>query len=294
MEIKKFNEYSKNEQSELLMHWWYYYGKMPITLAEQDKFMELVEQDPNLIKNVALIAYARGEASQGLVQAIRRSKLEGFLDNVREISTTLEFEDYEEELESEFIKEMVGTINKPEPNVPMSEEQILETLRQLSQQDDAVLTSDKVIGIYKECLMHDDEVKNNEPLVDFTMAEGLRAITVFNTERLNSRKSDIIQMVDELPNIDAGPSFLALCMDKNGRQWTGDHGVMDLLVQLGIGVGALSYCLPRDMWTLLPGQVPMIIRNREKEQEAVAGNKPQEYQKVCNEILNLVNGKSEN
>lgn len=282
MEIKRFSEYTNDEQKQLLMHWWHYYGKLPVTLAEIEEFMEILDSDVNLIKNTALIFYAKGETSQDLVVAIRNGIKEQFFDQVREISTTLEFEDYEEELEKHFISEMVRTINNPEESKPMSLETILATIMQLEGKS-SPLTSENVINIYKECLLRENEVKDNEPLVDFLMAEGIMAVTVFNAERLSARKDDIVSMIDELANLEEGISFLTLCMDKNGRQWTGDHRVMDLLIQLGIGIDYLSYCLPRDMWKVFPGQMPYLIKGKEKEE--IIGNKPHEFKKLRDEMF---------
>ena len=44
MEIKRFSEYTNDEQKQLLMHWWHYYGKLPVTLAEIEEFMEILPQ----------------------------------------------------------------------------------------------------------------------------------------------------------------------------------------------------------------------------------------------------------
>ena len=50
---------------------------------------------------------------------------------------------------------------------------------------------------------------------------------VFNTERLNQHKPEIVEMIDEIANIDKGPHFLNMCTRKDGSLWTGEHFVVD-------------------------------------------------------------------
>ena len=50
---------------------------------------------------------------------------------------------------------------------------------------------------------------------------------VFNTERLNQHKPEIVEMIDEIANIDKGPHFLNMCTRKDGSLWTGEHLVVD-------------------------------------------------------------------
>ena len=45
LDVKRFNEYTKDEQMEIMFHWWHYYGKLPLSFAEMDKFKKLMEED---------------------------------------------------------------------------------------------------------------------------------------------------------------------------------------------------------------------------------------------------------
>jgi len=56
-----------------------------------------------------------------------------------------------------------------------------------------------------------------------------------------------------------GWSFLDACNDRNGAQWTSLHRTMDQLVCLGHAIGAVSFCLPREMWKILPGGMPYFV-----------------------------------
>lgn len=71
-------------------------------------------------------------------------------------------------------------------------------------------------------------------------------------------------MLDKLPEqfheaTGGGWSFLNACNDRHGNQWTGLHQRMEQLFQLGIALGRVSYCLPREFWSAMPGGVPYIV-----------------------------------
>ena len=299
LEIKKFSEYTNDEQMEILFHWWHYYGKLPLSFPEMEKFKELLDTDIEFVKNAALIAWARESASQDLVRAMR-GDLSGFRKQIKELASSKEFKDIEEFLESTFIEEVVRTYNNPEPSIPMSDEQLRDGLAEIfggtiddaniitismNEEEEAVLTSDKVHKIYRECLFKEDELVNGEPSADFTIGEGVRSNAVFNAERLAKRKNDIIAMIDELPDVDSGPSFVTLCFDKHGRHWTGLHSTMDLLMQLGTATEVITYPLPRELWPYIGG-VPLVLRVHGKENESLVTHKPKEFKKVRSDLEN--------
>ena len=130
LDVKRFDEYTKDEQMEIMFHWWHYYGKLPLSFAEMDKFKNLMEEDMEFVKNAALIAWARESASQDLVRAMR-TDLNGYKKHVKELASSKEFKDVEELLESTFVEEVVRTYNNPEPSIPMSEEQLLAGLAEM-------------------------------------------------------------------------------------------------------------------------------------------------------------------
>lgn len=303
--IKRFGEYTPDEQIELMFHWFHYYGKTPISLYELDKFKELMDKDMEFVRRAAIVAWAREEMTQPLVNAMR-GDFDKYYEEITEVSTTLEFEDYEERFEKELIAELVKTYNNPQPAVPMDEDQLIgEVCRMLGldkgetqvikisaadlmkdvEKEEPILTSEKVHKTYRDCLMKDDELVNGEPNVDFTVGEGVRNTAVFNTERLASHKESILAMIDELPDIEQGPTFLNLCYDKHGRQWTGDHGTMDLLMQLGMATEAIYYPLPREIWPIIGG-VPLVMRNHTKDDETLLSHKPKEFKKVKEQVSN--------
>ena len=141
MEKKRFSEYTIEEQKELMHHWWYYYGKLPISFLEMEKFGKLLDSDIDFVKNAALMAWARSSASQDLVRAMR-GDFESFKKHVVALSETEEFKKVEEFLEDTFISEMVKTINKPEPAVPMTDEQLAAGLSELFENEETVMIVD--------------------------------------------------------------------------------------------------------------------------------------------------------
>jgi len=73
-------------------------------------------------------------------------------------------------------------------------------------------------------------------------------------------------MLNDLPDnfkndFGGGWSFLNMCEDKNGVQWTDFHATVDELVCLGLSIDKMSYLMSRDMWNVLPGGMPYLVIN---------------------------------
>lgn len=56
-----------------------------------------------------------------------------------------------------------------------------------------------------------------------------------------------------------GYSFLGACLDKNGRQWTGQHLLMEELMLMGIAIEKVKILLPRKCWGIFPGGMPYFV-----------------------------------
>lgn len=124
------------------------------------------------------------------------------------------------------------------------------------------LTAENVVETMKACLFADED---GEPdLTKAVMVEGIMAKFGFDPERLKTKKADIESMLEQLPtsfqkNGGGGHSFLAACDRADGVQWTGLHQTMDELFVLGMAIGKVQLCLPRDMWKALPGGMPYYV-----------------------------------
>ncbi len=123
------------------------------------------------------------------------------------------------------------------------------------------LTSENVEMVFMACLF-----KNGEPTENHIAASGVMIKIGFSPERIEENKETISQMLDELPDSfkksgGGGMSFLDMCEDKSGEQWTGLHTTVDMLVCLGLAANKISYTLPREFWEALPGGMPYITVN---------------------------------
>ena len=118
------------------------------------------------------------------------------------------------------------------------------------------LTPQNVEQIFMECLLTADEKKDQAIL-----SEGILLKAFFKPERLKYYESEIQHFLDQLPDeFEEGWSFLNMCFDKNGDVWTGEHRIVEMAVLLGTASGMLSYLIPREQWSLLPGGMPYLIK----------------------------------
>lgn len=123
-----------------------------------------------------------------------------------------------------------------------------------------VLTADKVNEVLFDCFYKQEEIKDGKKPVGCIQVKGITTKFGFHPERLNKHKNEITEMLAELPReFKEGWSFLNLCYDKNGYQWTGLQRTMEALMVLGIAVGKMEYCIPIELWPELPGGVPYVI-----------------------------------
>lgn len=121
------------------------------------------------------------------------------------------------------------------------------------------LTSENVHNVFMDCLFSEDEDTSNAKI-----CEGVMTKVGLHRGRLESHIPDVKSMLDDLPDSfkktsGGGMSFLNMCEDKNGEQWTGMHQTMDELICLGIGIDKLSFLMEREMWNVLPGGMPYLV-----------------------------------
>lgn len=129
--------------------------------------------------------------------------------------------------------------------------------------------AEEVQHILRSCLYDSSKIMElraamNTPTEDATMVNGLTRNFGLQPEKVKEHREQIRALLDEMPRAfhkatGGGWSFLNLCNDKNGDQWTGLHSVMEELVVLAIAAGMGSYCLPREMWKDMPGAVPYVV-----------------------------------
>lgn len=126
MELKKFNEYTPAEQKRLLLHWWQYYGKLIYTPDELDLFSHMIDENSEQVMDLAVVSYINELSNQPIIMAMRNNCLEELkktLPSVEKLNDELKVL-YEQE-KNNLIAKLVKTYNDPEPDVPMSLEEII-------------------------------------------------------------------------------------------------------------------------------------------------------------------------
>ena len=131
MKLKKWEEYTEEEKYDLLIHYFYYYGKTFISLEEYEKYITIAKTNPDTILNYALIAFAKEEGPTMLVYAIRNNKQDELLDACTKAINKIDKNLYET-IKDTFINQIVTTYNHPEPDIPFTEEQTLEEIKKLN------------------------------------------------------------------------------------------------------------------------------------------------------------------
>lgn len=121
------------------------------------------------------------------------------------------------------------------------------------------LTAENVERVFKDCLAEQREGAQR--------VNGVKLKASFNPSKVSENRENILSMLSLLPEpffagIGGGWTFLNLCVDANGRQWTGLHQTCDMLVCLGIAIGAVKFCLEqRELWQVFPGGMPYLTIN---------------------------------
>lgn len=118
-----------------------------------------------------------------------------------------------------------------------------------------MLTSKNVNKIFTVCSDNSHEEQ--------MFVEGVKIKTVFSPAKIKENHDKIRDMLECLDDNffvgkGGGWSFLNMCVDKHGKLWTGDHMQCDKLICLGLAANLLQFTLPRDVWCVLPGEVPYI------------------------------------
>lgn len=121
-----------------------------------------------------------------------------------------------------------------------------------------MLNADRIEVVYIDCLYGKD------PDGSEVIADGILSRTAFRKEKLGEYRAEIEAALAELPESfhqsgGGGMSFLSARDDKHGNQWTGLHQRMDQLFQLGMAIGRVKCCLPREIWKVLPGGMPYYV-----------------------------------
>jgi len=154
------------------------------------------------------------------------------------------------------------------------------------------LTSNNVRTIFKKCLFSKDEL-TKEGLPDSPMikVEAVSEIYGFRKESVDSVKDDIIELLMQLneiffKDIGGGDSFLNAVKNDRGLNWTKSQTDVELLLALGLAIGAITYSLPRNMWYILPGGLPYFTINLDKVDVISQYNEQDKFETVEIQVKN--------
>lgn len=139
------------------------------------------------------------------------------------------------------------------------------------------LTNENVERIFLDCLFKENELIDGKPIDNFCIAEGIVNTVCFHEGRLNQHKKEIEDLIDKILDIGQGIPFAVMCESVEGYQWTSEHMYMEQLMLLGVGSEVLVYPVGSELWDILPGGLPYIIKNREKIGKKVEGLSPSEF-----------------
>lgn len=124
------------------------------------------------------------------------------------------------------------------------------------------LTAQNVVDTMLSCVF-ENGTPEAEILARAVLVEGIMCKFGFDPEKLKAKEADIASMLEQLPhqfraNVGGGYSFLAACLRADGVHWA-EHKTMDELFCLGMAIGKVKLCAPRELWTSLPGGMPYYV-----------------------------------
>lgn len=123
------------------------------------------------------------------------------------------------------------------------------------------LTAENVQKVFLDCVLKPEEMH-----YAFVIAEGVQTDAKFSRLKLFEYQNQISEMLKFLPDnfrrfSGGGWTFLNMCQHKDGHNWTDLHKTVDKLLVLGLALDLISYTMPRDMWSSLPGSMPYVSIN---------------------------------
>lgn len=119
------------------------------------------------------------------------------------------------------------------------------------------LTSQNVKDLFQKVLFNDGEdTTNYVPVQGITISMGL------HPGRLEEIKPQVKELLEQLPkefhkDHGGGTTFMSMPALADGSMWGEQRNAQELLL-MGLATGYLTYCLPREMWMVLPGGVPYV------------------------------------
>ena len=120
--VKKWEDLDDYRKFELLEHWFYYYGGLPYSLGEFEKFRKLAKTNANQIFDFIITSFINKKTIQSneLVRSMRKGKVRELFDSNIKCSELDEEEKRAYESERCLIlEEIETTFVHPEPPIPI-------------------------------------------------------------------------------------------------------------------------------------------------------------------------------
>jgi hypothetical protein len=133
----------------------------------------------------------------------------------------------------------------------------------LTEQATAPSLAQRVHDTFLDCLFTDAEVVDGKPTSEPVKAACIMHNFGFHAARLEGHRADVEGFLRQMQpeffaDTGGGWSFLQLCQTRDGRQWA-EHPTMEELCGLGIALGLVRWCAPRELWPALPGGMPYLV-----------------------------------
>jgi hypothetical protein len=117
------------------------------------------------------------------------------------------------------------------------------------------LTAARVNEIFDACVLNDGQDTSSIAVV------GIDPDLTFRFDRalIEMHAEEILAMLHKLPDqfvSSDGGRYSDASKDYRGYQWTGINRTVRQLVVLGLAIGKVEFCQPREEWAALPGGVP--------------------------------------
>lgn len=107
---------------------------------------------------------------------------------------------------------------------------------------------------------------NDAPETAVVQVAGSRFLCRFDPDKLREHRSDIAQLVAQLPlefqpypRGGGGWSMLNACVRQDGVQWCDFQQIADILACLAIAAGEAKWLFKRYLWNVLPGGMPYLL-----------------------------------
>ncbi len=148
---------------------------------------------------------------------------------------------------------------------------------QVNQQPAGIrLDTESVEAVLAGCLFTPEEAPDGKPPANAILVEGIVNNYAFHPERLEQVRPIVATWISLLPDQflagkGGGWSFLNLCEERDGNQWTSLHRTQEELFALAAGLGLARFILTREYWSIFPGGMPYVVFSTQAERPKAGG-----------------------